>query len=107
MRIRDWSSDVCSSDLSPQFDEQDNARISPSDVVQPELRYLWNGRDDRVTFVPFLRLDADAEKRSHGDIRELNWYHAGDDWDTVLRSEERSVGQECVRTCRARGSPAH
>ena len=69
---------------SQQFDEQDNARISPSVVVQPELRYYWSGDDDRLTFVPFFRLDADDENRTHGDVRELNWYHAGDDWDTVL-----------------------
>src|SRR3546814_14648164 len=25
----------------------------------------------------------------------------------VLRSEERRVGKECVRTCRSRGSPYH
>ena len=69
---------------SPRFDEQDSARVSPSLAIQPELRYRWNRRDDRLTFVPFLRLDADDENRTHGDIRELNWYHAGDDWDTVL-----------------------
>lgn len=69
---------------SPQYDEQDMARISPSIVVQPELRYYWSGDDDRLTFVPFFRLDADDENRTHGDVRELNWYHAGDDWDTVL-----------------------
>ncbi|MGF1630353.1 MAG: hypothetical protein ACFCUT_12845 [Kiloniellaceae bacterium] len=69
---------------SPQYDQQDAARISPSLALQPELRYRWNGRNDRLTFVPFLRLDADDENRSHADIRELNWYHAGDDWDTVV-----------------------
>lgn len=69
---------------SPKFDEQDDAHVSPSAVLQPELRYEWNRRDDRVTFIPFLRLDADDENRTHGDIRELNWFHVGDDWDSVL-----------------------
>ena len=27
--------------------------------------------------------------------------------ETVLRSEERRVGKECVSTCRSRGSPYH
>ncbi len=69
---------------APQYDEQKNTRISPSLAVQPELRYRWNRRDDRITFVPFLRLDADDKNRTHADVRELSWYHTGDDWDTVL-----------------------
>lgn len=69
---------------SPLYGEQKNTRVSPSLALQPELRYRWNRRDDRLTFVPFLRLDGDDENRSHADIRELSWYHAGDDWDTVL-----------------------
>lgn len=69
---------------SPKYPEQDSAVVSPSAALQPELRYRWNGRDDRITFVPFLRLDADDENRTHADIRELNWYHAGEDWDMVL-----------------------
>ncbi|WP_227010295.1 hypothetical protein, partial [Pelagibius marinus] len=48
---------------SPQYPEQKNTRFSPSLAVQPELRYRWNRRDDRITFVPFLRLDADDENR--------------------------------------------
>src|SRR3546814_13642168 len=32
-------------------------------------------------------------------------YHAS--VDTLLRSEERRVGKECVRTCRSRWSPYH
>ncbi|WP_227010818.1 hypothetical protein, partial [Pelagibius marinus] len=48
---------------SPQYPEQKNTRVSPSLAVQPELRYRWNRRDDRITFVPFLRLDADDENR--------------------------------------------
>ncbi|NIA70402.1 hypothetical protein HBA54_17495 [Pelagibius litoralis] len=67
-----------------QFPGQNNSHISPSLVIQPELRYRWNGRDDRITFVPFLRLDADDENRTHVDIRELNWYRQADDWDVVL-----------------------
>lgn len=69
---------------SPKFDEQKDVRVSPSVVLQPELRYEWNRRGDRLTVAPFLRLDADDENRTHADIRELNWFHAGEDWDSVL-----------------------
>ena len=41
----------------PQFPEQDDSHVSPSLVVQPEFRYRWNRRDDRLTFIPFVRLD--------------------------------------------------
>ncbi|WP_299395005.1 hypothetical protein [Pelagibius sp.] len=64
--------------------EQNDSHISPSLVLQPELRYRWNRRDDRITFIPFLRIDADDDNRTHADIRELSWYHAEDDWDTVV-----------------------
>ena len=69
---------------SPNYPEQKNTRVSPSVAVQPELRYTWNRRDDRITIAPFLRLDADDENRTHADIREFSWYHAGDDWDSVV-----------------------
>ena len=69
---------------SPQYADQEETTVSPSVVAQPELRYRWNGRDDRITFVPFARVDAHDDARTHVDIRELNWYHGGDDWDTVL-----------------------
>jgi hypothetical protein len=68
----------------PKFPEQDDAHVSPSAVLQPELRYHWNRRDDRVSFIPFLRLDAFDDHRTHADIRELSWFHAGEDWDAVV-----------------------
>src|SRR3546814_19594371 len=33
--------------------------------------------------------------------------HIGAGWTWTLRSEERRVGKECVRTCRSRWSPYH
>ncbi len=69
---------------SPQFDEQDDTRLSPSIAFEPEVVYEWNGGDDRITFVPFGRYDAHDDNRSHVDLRELNWLHVGDDWDSVI-----------------------
>lgn len=69
---------------SPQFDEQDNTRLSPSIALEPEIVFEWNGGDDRITFVPFGRWDAHDDNRSHVDLRELNWLHVGDDWDSVV-----------------------
>ena len=69
---------------SPAFADQDDTTASPSAFVQPEVRYEWNEGDDRITFIPFYRVDADDEERTHADIRELNWLIRGDDWDLLL-----------------------
>ncbi len=69
---------------APAFDEQDDTRFSPSIAVEPEVVYEWSGGDDRITFVPFARLDAHDDNRSHVDLRELNWLHVADDWDSVI-----------------------
>ena len=68
---------------APSFASQKDRPISPSAVLQPEVRVRWNDGADHVTFAPFLRLDLDDAERTHADIRELNWLHRGDDW--VLR----------------------
>src|SRR3546814_8777024 len=77
MRISDWSSDVCSSDLMQSQDTR--------------LRYKLCRRDDA------FRLFKGAPKDG--------WVIVGtaEDW----RSEERRVGKECVSTCRSRWSPYH
>src|SRR3546814_1992229 len=81
MRISDWSSDVCSSDLvigSGRHGE-DFARMHVEN----------NGAGaDRLIFID-RRID----------------HLANDRLDT--RSEERRVGKECVSTCRSRWSPYH
>src|SRR3546814_12192032 len=104
MRISDWSSDVCSSDLKW------TATVSPEFNV-----FLPN--EGRVT----LRADysykstmaADAENTPElfsGNVTLVNaslTYSApGDSW-SLARSEERRVGKECVSTCRSRWSPYH
>src|SRR3546814_4709678 len=85
MRISDWSSDVCSSDL------RGHARPGPAD---PHRR-----RDARQQ----LPAVADLLRRALGDgalLAGLRPRHAA-------RSEERRVGKECVSTCRSRWSPYH
>src|SRR3546814_6609494 len=84
MRISDWSSDVCSSDLPVQ--RHARRRLE-------EERQLLGVALSREVDVP-CRIAAVARR------------HAGDDFDGV-RSEERRVGKECVSTCRSRWSPYH
>src|SRR3546814_20087177 len=78
MRISDWSSDVCSSDLADRNEADLCLRLPFPDGV----RWLL-GR------IPFRDIASDTEV-------------AGD-----VRSEERRVGKECVSTCRSRWSPYH
>jgi len=53
-------------------------------VLQPELSYAWASDRDRITFVPFARLDQQDSHRTHGDIRELYWLHVGERWKLRL-----------------------
>ena len=49
--------------------------------VEPELYWQWNGGNDSVIFTPFYRVDSEDANRTHGDIRELAYVHASDDWE--------------------------
>src|SRR3546814_12055453 len=98
MRISDWSSDVCSSDLD------EDGRVLR--LVEEEKRAWHAGRS-------FWRGISDVNSASIG-IAIVN---PGHEWgyrpfpkqqlDALIRSEERRVGKECVSTCRSRWSPYH
>src|SRR3546814_17198338 len=83
MRISDWSSDVCSSDLF--------GTLIP-DPARGGEGVLHGGRE------PVLRPHA---------VVDGNHRPAGPDGQMPTRSEERRVGKECVSTCRSRWSPYH
>lgn len=70
------------------FPAQADATFSPSLALELEVVYEWNDGADRLTVLPFLRLDADDDNRTHGDLRQANWLHMGDDWDLVLGMEK-------------------
>ena len=69
---------------SRSFQGQDDSVLSPSLVLEPEIVYQWNQGNDRLTFRPFWRLDADDPERTHGDIREANWLRLGKGWDVQV-----------------------
>src|SRR3546814_13748554 len=87
MRISDWSSDVCSSDLAEY-----QAR-----VVKENARVAANALDDGDPLTP----PSPAEQAALDALTAATAAH------DVTRSEERRVGKECVRTCRSRCSPYH
>src|SRR3546814_12029970 len=88
MRISDWSSDVCSSDLADRLygvlDRQlgeTGAFVAGADYSIADIAcFPWT--------IPHKAQGIDLARFPH-------------------RSEERRVGKECVSTCRSRWSPYH
>src|SRR3546814_20754629 len=91
MRISDWSSDVCSSDLRnsrvTRGRGDENARCAAAAAQHRRV----DGLDRRKRLA---EPNDDARKAAIAD-------------NQVGRSEERRVGKECVSTCRSRWSPYH
>jgi hypothetical protein len=50
-------------------------------MLETEFYWGWNNGSDSVIFKPFYRQDNQDDERSHGDIRELSYVHASDDWE--------------------------
>src|SRR3546814_12924568 len=90
MRISDWSSDVCSSDLLAYGPPLRTRDTLPTDVPAALATSRIVGR--RVIQLAFSTITAD---RPSLDARP------------AMRSEERRVGKECVSTCRYRWSQSH
>src|SRR3546814_10556404 len=92
MRISDWSSDVCSSDLA------DIGVVVEEPIAQVD------------------RAPGADEGPGHGEPPGQHGQCADPDPPDLVfgepplvdeRSEERRVGKECVSTCRSRWSPYH
>src|SRR3546814_16734808 len=99
MRISDWSSDVCSSDL---------ARRLGGEIVNADSQQVYRGLDvgtakptsaERAA-VPHHLLDVVEPGEGMDAARFAALADAA-----IARSEERRVGKECVRKCRSRWSP--
>src|SRR3546814_11319894 len=102
MRISDWSSDVCSSDLDGLAARFAGRRIV---AVTSHRRENFGGGMEAIA-----RSIADIAERP--DVAVIFPVHPNPHvrpvMDAVLadlRSEERSVGKEGVSTCRSRWSP--
>src|SRR3546814_11644031 len=100
MRIRDWSSDVCSSDLltyaafadvsykAGPFGISVGGRISRNEVTGKYPLLDRREESNDTIFIPKVTLSYDFN-------------------EDVMRSEERRVGKECVGTSKFRWSPYH
>lgn len=64
----------------PQYPAQHDDTLSPSLALQPELRWKPDEKNT-LTLIPFARLDAHDDERTHWDIREANWLYNAGNWD--------------------------
>src|SRR3546814_17122499 len=92
MRISDWSSDVCSSDLLGWMD----ADISKMDAyrldIQESQRLQAEAEDERTD----MPVGSDITNQQLKKLMTMFRTRISE------RSEERRVGKECVSTCRYR-----
>src|SRR3546814_19103553 len=101
MRISDWSSDVCSSDLSgfgmrwgTNHQGQDFAAVSKTPIYA-----VADGLVVRVGAASGFGIWVVIDHNIDGETVSSVYGH--------MRSDERRVGKECVSTCRSRWSPYH
>src|SRR3546814_10362972 len=95
MRISDWSSDVCSSDLSGERlrGNREKQGFNDSHGI-----LLFGGQVDHVVRLCALGAQAGEPVAQ----RPADNVEGGGEEE---RSEERRVGKECVSTCSSRWSP--
>src|SRR3546814_14790389 len=113
MRISDWSSDVCSSDLLAVHEERRRARDAhladglsiAGDLLGAGPAFVEHCR----SLTGIDRLEGGLAVRGTEDVfglgssLRMNAAHEID----APRSEERRVGKECVSTCRSGCSAYH
>src|SRR3546814_14068320 len=106
MRISDWSSDVCSSDLLHQPDDDELTGLAGLDFgwqLSPAIKLTQTASTIiGETTTSTSSLTALNAKLSGGLSARIAYSAALD-----TRTEERRVGKECVSTCRSRWSPYH
>src|SRR3546814_17456284 len=113
MRISDWSSDVCSSDLEAAGNHLHGGR-ELADLrahAHGDAAAADQGGGESEADAELLEDDGDGVlvlRHRDGELTasEEAGCLAGDS-RKVGRSEERRVGKECVSTCRSRWSPSH
>src|SRR3546814_20016874 len=100
MRISDWSSDVCSSDLNVKPGYGRNYLVPQGKAVPATA----------ANVAEFEAKRAEYEAKAASVHSEATYRLAklqGASVTIYVRSEERRVGKECVSTCRSRVARHH
>src|SRR3546814_12078152 len=101
MRISDWSSDVCSSDLKQKARGKGQEQKDDRNFSEKKREMFM----DRAADAGHLDVSVEnAENKKQGGEKR-SWPAFAR--QNKKRSEERRVGKECVSTCRSRWSPYH
>src|SRR3546814_5483241 len=105
MRISDWSSDVCSSDLGAREMERRAIGVRAGAAMAGILADRRMSADAAVSMslVPPQQAPGIGQE---GPVLLADQRSEAAQVDEA-RSEERRVGKECVSTCRSRWSPYH
>src|SRR3546814_19773596 len=111
MRISDWSSDVCSSDLLwHNFGSNPAEAIKIFAQARNTRRHRHDGFSDAKFLKPSDLIDNLLCAARAGRTRIIENFMMRayiEHFEREERSEERRVGKECVRTCRSRWSRYH
>src|SRR3546814_13698879 len=110
MRISDWSSDVCSSDLGDHLIAHELAHTTDSAGKSTVRRFEFT---DILDYHPFNPVGVFNPLNAFGlpiggfipDPLETLACDVASDRSVYDRSDERRVGTEGGSTCRSRGSP--
>src|SRR3546814_13816372 len=97
MRISDWSSDVCSSDLP--LNNINLSEIVWIKILKTSMPSFWLFREIVGIGLVVLYMGLLPPVLAKTLLRRF-YEKLG-----TVRSEERRVGKECVSTCRSRWSP--
>src|SRR3546814_14748378 len=120
MRISDWSSDVCSSDLLTNAEINaclgELSERNKQDILfaQAQVRNFAQHQRNSISDLEVETLPGVVLGHKNIPVNSVGCYVPGGKYPllasahmSVIRSEERRVGKECVSTCRSRWSPYH
>src|SRR5699024_11445440 len=90
---RDWSSDVCSSDLIPKHKNIRQYEAVPEVEMGAQIQVDWGETKQKTRNEEEIKLHFISFVLSHSRYKYIEWL------DRPFRSEERRVGKECRYQC--------
>src|SRR3546814_11708951 len=106
MRISDWSSDVCSSDLVEPLAGVQIAQRGRDRIAGVDENGVVRGHGRRGILALWAGLSSIENGVIYQNVNVI-YHQSNRPCKRASRSEERRVGNECVSTCRSRWSPYH